>query len=397
MALIQVREAGPAVQVHLSAEDARRLAASEIVEVRPGPTGGMWIVRAGNKVGAARIGEVELHIEPKVPVARLLFLVGYARNPKGWRNENVALTDEKGLVPALAAALWRQTDRALRPGLLQGYQVIDETSPILRGRLRETAQLSRRAGLALPLEIRHDEYTVDIPENRILATAVDRMLAVPGIGAESRRMLRHLAGRFVGVVRLRAGLPAPMWRPSRLNDRLVVALRLAELVLAGASVEAGRGGVVSNAFLLDMWRVYEDFLSVALREAIEPVDGGTVSFQAHQHLDEARQLDLRPDILWRDASGGVGAVVDAKYKADAARGDAYQMLAYCIAYQLSRGHLVYVSGDHPPVRHLVRNAGIEIVCHALDLEAAPVDLLAQVRVLSETIIDSKAASTVALR
>ena len=33
---------------------------------------------------------------------------------------------------------------------------------MLRGRLRESAQLRRRAGLALPLEIRHDEYTVDI-------------------------------------------------------------------------------------------------------------------------------------------------------------------------------------------------------------------------------------------
>jgi 5-methylcytosine-specific restriction enzyme subunit McrC len=397
MNLIRVRETGPPVQVHLSADDARRLAASEVVEVRPGPAAGVWSVRAGRKVGAARIGGVELHIEPKVPIARLLFLVGYARNPKGWRDESVPLSEHAGLVPALAAALWRQTDRAVRQGLLQGYRTVDETSTVLRGRLRETAQLSRRAGLALPLEIRHDDYTVDIPENRILATAVDRMLRIPGIDDGSRRMLRHLAGRFTGVTRLRPGEPVPVWRPNRLNERLHIALRLAELVLAGASVEAGRGGVLANAFLLDMWRIYEDFLSVALRAAIEPAHGGAVVLQAHHHLDDRRRLELRPDILWRNGAGDISAVVDAKYKADAAREDAYQMLAYCVAYRLSRGHLVYTSGDHPPVRHVVRNAGIEITCHALDLDAEPAELLARVRRLADEVTLLDPVRTPAIR
>ncbi|MBM7080026.1 McrC family protein [Micromonospora humida] len=385
MTLIQLREAGPAVHVRLHADEARRLAVAGVVDVRPGPAAGVWTVRAGRKVGAARIGDVELHIEPKVPIERLLFLVGYARNPTGWRDETVPLADHAGLVPALAAALWRQTDRALRQGLLQGYRTVDDTSPVLRGRLRETAQLGRRPGLPLPLEIRHDEYTVDIPENRILATAVDRMLRVPGIDAVSRRMLRHLAARLAGVPRLRPGEPVPHWRRTRLNERLVIALRLAELVLADTSIEAGRGGVLSNAFLLDMWRVYEDFLSVALRAAIVPKHGGAVTFQARRHLDEQGRLELRPDIVWRRSRAEVGAVVDAKYKADTAREDVYQMLAYCVAYRLSRGHLVYALGAHPATRHVVRNAGIEIVCHTLDLAADPSALLAHIRVLADEV------------
>ncbi|MGV9978307.1 McrC family protein [Micromonospora wenchangensis] len=385
MTLIQLREAGPAVHVRLHADEARRLAVAGVVDVRPGPAAGLWTVRAGRKVGAARIGNVELHIEPKVPIERLLFLVGYARNPTGWRDETVPLADHAGLVPALAAALWRQTDQALRQGLLQGYRTVDDTSPVLRGRLRETAQLGRRPGLPLPLEIRHDEYTVDIPENRILATAIDRMLRVPGIDVVSRRMLRHLAARLAGVPRLRPGEPAPHWHRTRLNERLVIALRLAELVLADASIEAGRGGVLSNAFLLDMWRVYEDFLSVALRAAIVPKHGGAVTFQARRHLDEQGRLELRPDIVWRRSRAEVRAVVDAKYKADTAREDVYQMLAYCVAYRLSRGHLVYALGAHPATRHVVRNAGIEIVCHTLDLAADPLALLAHIRVLADEV------------
>lgn len=51
----------------------------------------------------------------------------------------------------------------------------------MRGRIREADQLRRRFGRALPAEIRYDDFTTDIAENRILPTAVDRMLALPSI------------------------------------------------------------------------------------------------------------------------------------------------------------------------------------------------------------------------
>jgi 5-methylcytosine-specific restriction enzyme subunit McrC len=381
--------------VTLAAEDARLLAASGVLDVRPGRAPGVWEVRARTRVGAARIGGVELHIAPKVPLSRLLFLVGYARNPTGWRAETVPMTDHAGLVPALAAALWRQTDRALRAGLLQGYRTVEETSPVLRGRLRETAQLGRRAGLSLPLEVSHDDYTVDIPDNQILATAVDRMLRVPGVDPTSRRMLRHLAVRFVGVTRLRPGTAPPARLPDRRGARLRVALRLAELVLAGASVEARAGGVLSNGFLLDMWRLFEDFLTVALRAAIGSTRGGVVSGQDHVHLDEAHRIRLRPDLVWRRPDGTVGAVVDVKYKLDRDNGDVYQMIAYCLAHRLPRGHLVYPVGQR--TRHVIRHSGIEIVRHGLDIAAPVDDLLAQVGHLAVEITEPATASAPSAR
>jgi 5-methylcytosine-specific restriction endonuclease McrBC regulatory subunit McrC len=68
--------------------------------------------------------------------------------------------------------------------------VTDETAYILRGRLRETEQLYRHHGLPVPLEIRHDEFAVDITENQILRAARERMLrgtpGGPALGACSR-------------------------------------------------------------------------------------------------------------------------------------------------------------------------------------------------------------------
>jgi 5-methylcytosine-specific restriction enzyme subunit McrC len=387
MILLQLREAESARAVPLTAEQARRLGASGVVEVRPGPGADTWLVGADRKVGAARIGDLELRIEPKVEVGQLLFLLGYARDPGVWREELLGVPPHRELIPALAATLCRQSERALRAGLLQGYRVIDESSAVLRGRLREADQLGRRFGLPHPLEIRHDEYTVDIAENRILATAATRMLRVPGVDPESRRLLRHHANRLADVTLLPSGAPVPTWQPTRLNARYHVALRLAELVLAGSSIDAGVGGVVSNGFLLDMWLVFEDFLSAALRRTLEARHGGAVTTQAPDHLDRDGRVGLRPDILWRRGGQAV-AVVDAKYKAYNPAGDVYQMLAYCTVYGLSRGHLVYVTGDHPPVRHLVRNTDIEIVCHALDLSLPPPALLAAAEDLADDIASS---------
>jgi 5-methylcytosine-specific restriction enzyme subunit McrC len=389
--LLRLTEAGPAQSVALNAEQARRLTAANILDVRPGAVADSWTVRAARKVGAARVGDIEVRIEPKVPVARLLFLLGYARSAQDWRDEIVSVPAQVDLIPAVAAALWRQIERALRQGLLQGYQTFEETSPVLRGRLRETDQLGRRPGLPLPLEIRHDEYTVDIAENRILATAAERMLRVPGVDTESRRMLRHQANRMSEVTRLRSGERPPAWRPSRLNARYQIALRLAELVLAGSAVEAGIGRVMSNGFLVDMPRVFEDFLFVALRHHIEVRYGGAVASQVPGHLDQGRRIDLRPDILWR-RGGRVAAVVDAKYKAYTPADDAYQMLAYCTVFGLRQGHLVYVTGERPADRHLVRNADIEIVCHGLDLSVPPSALLGQVAKIGDEIADSLAAT-----
>jgi 5-methylcytosine-specific restriction enzyme subunit McrC len=386
---IELSELGPAVELPLTPEQGRSLASSGVVSAAPSPySPGLWQVGPAGKVGAARIGDLEVHIEPKVAIARLLFLVGYTQHGAAWRPESVPVAEAADLVAAVAQALWRQTERAIHQGLLPGYIVVEESSQVLRGRLRESEQLHRHHGLPLPLEIRHDEFTVDIPENQILRTACERMLTVPRVDAGSQRMLRRLLRDFADVTRLARGDQIPAWQPTRLNARYHTALRLAELVLRATSVEHDRGGVAMNGFLLDMPRLFEDFVTVALREAIVPVYGGRLADQDRNHFDEAEQVILRPDIVWK-IRGSAVAVIDAKYKAEKPAGypnaDLYQLLAYCTVLGLNHGHLVYAKGNEQPARHIVRRSGIEILCHAIDLSQEPAALLNQIASLARQI------------
>ena len=386
---IELPEVGPPVPLRLTGDQGRLLAVSGVVTAVPSPfAAGTWLIGAAGKVGAARVGDVVVRIAPKVSIDRLLFLLGYSVHGAEWLRERVDMGAAPDLVPVVAQALWRQVSRAVAQGLLPGYVEVEESAPVLRGRLLESAQLALHHGLPLPLEVRHDEFTVDIPENQILRAACERMLLVPWVDAESARQLRRLLRDFADVTPLRRGDSVPAWQASRINVRYHAALRLAELVLRATSVEHGPGAVAVNGFLIDMPRLFEDFVTVALREALEGTFGGRVDGQARHHLDVASRVPLRPDIVWRFAEVPT-AVIDAKYKAEKPAGypnaDLYQMLAYCTVLGLRRGHLVYAAGNEEPARHVVRGAGAEIVCHALDLGQTPDKLLAEVSLLASKI------------
>ncbi len=67
-----------------------------------------------------------------------------------------------------------------------------------------------------------------------------------------------------------------------------------------------------------------------------------------------------------------------------------EMLAYCTALGLSRGHLIYAKGNEQPTVHTVRRAGVTIHCHALDLSLTPPELLGRVNGLAASILTTPA-------
>ncbi|MFJ2740248.1 McrC family protein [Streptomyces sp. NPDC087440] len=393
---VDLREHGPWTEVVLTPEAGRALAASGVVDARPDPyTAGSptaWQVRGLGKVGAVRLGGVEVHIAPKLPVRRLFFLLGYAADPvRHWWDDpgEVQVGEERELLPALASAFVRQAERALRRGMLQGYRTTDAALTVVRGRIREGDQLRQRFGVPLPVDVRYDEYTTDIAENQLLLAASTRLLRIPGVPQPVRLGLARVRARLSEVSVLVPGHRLPVWRATRLNSRYQSALRLAGLILADRSAERSGTGVRLDGFVLDLAAVFEDFVCTALSRALRPHGGHTVA-QARHHLDEADGILMRPDLVRYDGSGRPLGVADAKYKQEKRDGfpgaDLYQMLAYCTVLGLREGHLVYAKGNEPQRRHVVRGARIEIVQHALDLDRSPQSLLTAVSAIAAAMV-----------
>ncbi|MEU2228570.1 restriction endonuclease [Streptomyces sp. NPDC018347] len=394
---VTLREYGPAVSVPLGAEAGRALAASGVLSsAAPDPgRDGHWSLRAGSRVGAVRTpGGPVVRIMPKTPVRRLFFLLGFSLDPaRAWRDSREGTVDTGAyddVVPALAHAVERRIEAALRRGVLQGYREVEESALVVRGRIREAEQLRRHFGRTPPVEIAYDAYTADTAENRLLRAAAERLLRLPGVPGPVRRRLAHHRVRLAGAAPLIRGQELPRWRPSRLNSRYQPALRLAEAVLRGSSPEhrpVGADPLAVDGFLLDMNRLFEDFVTVALREALRE-HGMAARLQDVHHLDTAGLVRLRPDLVVRTGDGRTPvAVVDAKYKVEKADGlhnaDLYQALAYATVLGLREAHLVYAAGRRPERRHEVRGTaagpdgrGVRLYQHSLDLSREPGQLLA---------------------
>ncbi|WP_367574574.1 McrC family protein [Streptomyces griseoaurantiacus] len=400
---VMLHEYGPTVSVPLGAAAGRALAASgTLLSVTPDPAReGHWLLRAGSRVGAVRApGGQVVRIMPKTPVGRLFFLLGFSLDAeRAWREEGEGTVDTgsyEDLVPALAHAVERRVDAALRQGVLQGYREVEEAALVVRGRIREAEQIRRHFGRTPPVEIAYDAYTADTAENRILRAAVERLLRLPGVPGPVRRRLAHQRVRLADALPLVRGEELPRWQPSRLNSRYQPALRLAGAVLRGSSPEhrpPGSEPLAVDGFLFDMNKLFEDFVTVALREALRE-HGLTARLQDPHHLDTANLVRVRPDLVVHTGDGRTPlAVVDAKYKVEKGDGylnaDLYQALAYATVLGLREAHLVYAAGRRPERVHEVRGTatapdgrGVRLYRHSLDLSGTPAQLRSTLRGLA---------------
>ncbi len=234
-----------------------------------------------------------------------MFLLGYA-NGFGWKDTVTEVGEEADFFSAIANGFAVLTQRAIEPSPLRGYVGVEEESLSLRGRLRVGDQIARSSGLPLPLQIGYDDYLPDILENRMLKTAAELLLRLPRVPIETASSLRRTRSILESV----ATVPIPFRDDppaiTRLNKHYEGALALATLILKGSSITTSAGDVTSIGFVFDMNKVFEDFLSAALTEALERV-GGRVQLQDQsKFLDEERKLRLKPDITWWEGPDGRG-------------------------------------------------------------------------------------------
>jgi 5-methylcytosine-specific restriction enzyme subunit McrC len=394
MATIHLREYQRTAGVRLSREDIALLRQCiPSVAITPNPEAdNLYDLTPGSVVGAVELGEIALHITPKVEVDRLFFLLSYSLDPKHWFTETFAFPPDASLFEAVVIGFSRLLHRALERGLLQGYRTVEEALPTMRGRVRVEDQMQRRFGLAPPVEVRYDDFTDDIEENRLLRAALHRLSRIQ-IRFENTRQILRRAESLLQRVQLADYRPQllPTITYTRLNEHYRLPVELARLILRSTSIELAHGIVRSSAFLVDMNKVFEDFVVVALREALG-LTGQTLVQGGDGHalwLDGGHRVPLKPDISWWDGDRCF-FVGDVKYKWPEVGGvpnaDLYQLLAYSIAADLPGGLLIYAAGERPAEIHDVAHVEKQLQIAVIDLGQPPEAILNQVREVAACIV-----------
>ena len=390
---LTLREYEPARQVHLTLgqrDQLGQLAPSVTIS----PSAGLvdhYDLTPSSWVGVVHLPGLDIVIRPKVELDRLLFMMSYSLGGIRDLESAVSLKEADDLPEAMVMAFVRLTSRALARGVQQGYRTIDDSSLTLRGRLRVGDQIRRRFGPMPPAEVTYDEFTVDIELNRLLLAATERLSRIRFRSEASRAGLRGIRARLEGV----SLVPydprrLPVVTFNRLNERYRDAVTLARLILGSASFDLGHGDAPATAFLVDMNRVFEDFVVEALRETLGSDLGVLVQGARGRslYLDVADRVRLEPDLsLWQ--GGRCVFVGDLKYKriksAEYPNADLYQATAYAVAAGLDDVLLIYAAGEDDPISHEVVRIDKSIQVTTLDLNVPPLALLREVDVLADRI------------
>jgi 5-methylcytosine-specific restriction enzyme subunit McrC len=354
---------------------------------------GTYDITPGSIVGVVRLGERTIHILPKFPIARLFFLLSYSTDPGNWRSgDDAHLAGDPDVLEAVVPSFTSQVKRALVRGLLHDYQQQEDALNVLRGRMRIDEQLRRRFGRLPPVECRFDEFTADVIENRLIRAATAALLRVRLRSNSSREALLRIDALLAEVTPTRYDARVlPKVALTRRNRHYTAALVLSRLILACASPEIRHGIVPCTGFILNMNKVFEAFVAVALREQLRlsELDFSRNAAGRRMFLDQGEQVRLKPDVSWWHRDGRCLFVGDVKYKwagEDAVRhADLYQLLAYTVTAGLRSGMLIYGENLVEPARHVVVQAGKRLEVTGLDLRKSPSDILAQIAEIADQI------------
>ena len=252
----------------------------------------------------------------------------------------------------------------------------------VRGRIRLDDQIRRRSGFILPVEVRYEEFTDDILENRLVKAATSRLSRMCLRSTRTRGELSWVAGMLaqVSLVEFEAS-DVPEARFDRLNEHYRGVVGLARLILRHSAFESGRGDVRASGFVIDMNRLFQDFLTAALREAL---DASSTRLRSDHEitLDKDDRAKLKPDLSWWEG-GTCSFVGDAKYKnlttEHVPGADLYQLLAYVTALDLGGGLLIYAKGEANTASYIVKHADKRLEVVALDLSGTLDEVLGRVK------------------
>lgn len=332
--------------------------------------GGKFTIQAAEVVGTLVGSGLRVAIEPKVPISRLMFLLGFASGAFAFTDET-EVAASADVAEAMGQVFSETLGRALRGGAIGTYVRRSDDLVQPRGRIDFVDLTRRRFGAFPPVPCEFDEFTLDHEANQRLLAATDALLRAPETTPAVRIALRSMLSRIGDVTLLR--FDARRLRPLVQDRRFAqyrAALSLADFVIRRASFELNDGRATGMGLLVDMNTIYEDFVAEGLRRAASSRLG---RWERHTSVsfDLEDRVKLEPDLVWRERDGRPALVLDVKYKrvAKAPNDDLYQIQAYCLAMRVSRGVLVYPAVEERRVT--VTHGGPTIELVMLDPDGSP--------------------------
>jgi 5-methylcytosine-specific restriction enzyme subunit McrC len=259
------------------------------------------------------------------------------------------------LLEVFIAEFLRAVEHVVKRGIRSDYSRRQDNLFALRGKLLIAAHLRQNLFRADRFFTEYDEFSLDRPENRLLHTALRRVLNL-SMSQSHQQLARELAFVFAEIPM--SAQPQIDFQCVRLDRGMGYysnALAWARLILEEQSPLTGTGRHSAPSLLFPMEAVFEAYVARHLAQQVtRPL---TLKTQARSHHlvrhREQNWFRLKPDLLIRDANRDV-LVLDTKWKMldslkangtnkyGLSQGDFYQLQAYGQNYLNGNGDVVLI-------------------------------------------------------
>lgn len=273
----------------------------------------------------------------------------------------------------------RTVECIVKSGLRSDYSSRQDNLFALRGKLLIAPHLRQNLNRADRFFTEHDEFSTDRPENRLLHSALRKVLALAASQA-NQQLARELQFVFADVpASVQPRIDFQRVRLDRGMGYYTEALAWARLILDEASPLTGTGYHRAPSLLFPMEVVFEAFVAKHLARQLARSLILKTQARSH-HLVRHREQNwfrLKPDLLIREGDRDA-LVLDTKWKLldgsksngtdkyGLTQGDFYQLQAYGHSYLDGHGEVVLVypktaSFDRPlPVFEFPKPGGLRL-------------------------------------
>jgi 5-methylcytosine-specific restriction endonuclease McrBC regulatory subunit McrC len=292
--------------------------------------------------GLIQLQDKRIHFSTKVKT-NLFYMLSFLKDENSFLYDQDKMIDIKegaNFFDIIGRLFLNELDEIYKRGFYKKYVHKEENIRFVKGRLLIKSQIQNDIRKKPNFYCAYDDLTFDNLENRIILKAT--LLLIPLIRFNEmikRDLIRH-SFELRELASLINVVPEDCDRIqySKLNEYYEPIISLAKVILRFHFIRSTQEGMSKGfSFIVNMNKVYEDFITEIVEEVINEDDKFNdyqVEKQARfDRLVQEKKLITKPDIILRrkNAKDDFPLIIDAKYKRQPSNADYYQVIAYALA------------------------------------------------------------------
>ncbi len=334
--------------------------------------------------GIIQLGEDRLHFSTKVK-ANLFYMLSFLRDEESFLydpEKPIEIKEGGNFFDILGWMFLNELKDIFEKGFYKSYVRKEENIAFVKGKLVIKSQLQNDIKKRSKFFCSYEDLTYDNLENRIILKAATLLVPLIKFNENIKRELLRYSLMLREEVSLAGIMPDDCDKVqfSRLNENYGTIIQLSKAILQNYFIRSThRGESIGFNFIVNMNKVFEDFITIMLEELVEEGEifsGYELEKQtAFDTLVKERKIVTKPDIIlkkWNDSKKTYDypVIIDAKYKMKPANQDYYQVIAYSLALKSAeKCYLVLPVANQDDVQ----DADNEKIAKELTLLANPAD------------------------